>query len=133
MGKLEEIEARAAAATPGPWALKEQAADEYWFRNGYLEVKPIDLPVGGTFDNYGAPIPKGHANAEFIARAREDIPYLITRVRLLEAALKGVEWKFDGWMSMKCPECDGSEPDHYDDCKIGEALRAELPTLTPSV
>lgn len=57
--RLDEIEARLSAATPGPWT-----------RTQWEEEQP-----GVPWD----------ADAEFIAHAREDVPALIAVVRKVEA------------------------------------------------
>lgn len=57
--RLDEIEARLSAATPGPWT-----------RTQWEEEQP-DVPWD--------------ADAEFIAHAREDVPALVAVVRAVEA------------------------------------------------
>jgi hypothetical protein len=78
MMNLDEIEARANAATPGPWRDKHQVCSEVWGQ----------APDSQTCSMQIARI--GHAqfdvlNAAFIAAARTDVPALIARVRELEA------------------------------------------------
>jgi hypothetical protein len=68
---LDEIEARANAATPGPW--------KYCAGSGAIEGVNT-LIVRGAWPNSGP----------FIAHARTDVPALIARVRELEAALKDI-------------------------------------------
>lgn len=57
--RLDEIEARLSAATPGPWTR------EQW------EAEQPDVPWG--------------ADAEFIAHAREDMPALVVAVKAVRA------------------------------------------------
>lgn len=63
---LDLIEARANAATPGPW--------HYVFGYGFDWHTSQD----------GAPT----ANTEFACMAREDVPAMVARIRELETALK---------------------------------------------
>lgn len=73
--RLAEIEAREAAATPGPWHRLDFAhdANDVWigpsFRNVIAQVVPDDAS----------------ADAAFIAHAREDVPWLLAEVRRLRA------------------------------------------------
>ena len=87
---LDEIEARANAATPGPWrpvyedAFNPAKDDELDKRDAYWVAGP-DY-VERTYDGYSF---WNEADAEFVAAAREDIPRLCRAVReLYEAALK---------------------------------------------
>ena len=71
------IEARAKAATEGPW---KTVTDTTGHRNTFINaphsfVCTLDLPRG----------PARKANAEFIAHARQDIPALIAHIKVLEA------------------------------------------------
>jgi hypothetical protein len=78
---LDEIEARANAATPGPW-------EAYFTLHGDpMVVEQGQGPFGAVTLPSTAPDDYGKANAEFIAHAREDIPALVQRVRELEQTL----------------------------------------------
>ena len=76
MKRLDEIEARANAASPGPWFDEERNLDEPWdlttvyygFHNG--ETPDRDLVAEAAYDN-----------AEFIAHARQDVPALVAALR----------------------------------------------------
>lgn len=84
---LEEIEARANAATDGPWWAWDRGVG--WH---------IALGTPKDVDDWGHPshlLPEGfrtdisrQADAEFIAHARTDIPKLIEEVRRLRTQLK---------------------------------------------
>jgi hypothetical protein len=98
---LDEIEARATAATPGPWKVYEQPIR---FHTGTADVEQM---IGQAWDHpqMKAPYPVigvathidfdtrkpvsvvrfADNTAEFVAHAREDVPALIARVRELEA------------------------------------------------
>lgn len=72
--RLAEIEARAKAATEGPWIESEMQVAAV--TRGVIAVIPTPR-VGGVFDC--------QQNKAFIAHAREDIPYLLTTLRAAEA------------------------------------------------
>ena len=86
---LDAIEARANAATPGPWTYHEGC--------GYVEVPPcgaIEFKPGWERSvHFLARVHNNHVEGEdglgfdgpFIAAARTDVPALIARVRELEA------------------------------------------------
>ena len=83
---LTAIEARAKAATPGPWWTRP----DYGCDNAcvYWNSDRPDVINGSTestliYDEGGHSV----ADAEFIAHAREDIPALIAEVRRLEGEL----------------------------------------------
>lgn len=68
---LDAIEARANAATEGPWTA---------YPDGFVWTKQPILgdPVSGSVEL---------ADAQFIAAARQDVPALVAEVRRLRAAL----------------------------------------------
>lgn len=81
---LDAIEARANAATPGPW-------------NAWDRGVGFHIALGDERDDWGRPedlLPEGlrtdigrRADAEFIAAARTDVPALVAEVRRLRAEL----------------------------------------------
>jgi hypothetical protein len=79
---LDAIEARANAATLGPWMQPEEGQGsrtrvcDQW-HSVVLSTTPRD---------------QGSANAEFIAHARTDIPALVDYARRLEEAVAGLEY-----------------------------------------
>ena len=79
---LDEIERRANAATPGPWAVYEKPHP--W---GYWTVQDADgkdvFDDGSAGAEYGQTC--GIADRDFLVAARTDVPALIARVRELEA------------------------------------------------
>ncbi len=96
--QLREIEARAAAATPGPWHPLPSHASA--FENpvtGELVSTVVALAVcdtdGDPVQNGGA---EGTPNAVFIAHAREDVPALIAEVRRLMKALEEADDAISG-------------------------------------
>ena len=103
--RLEEIEARANAATPGPWESDgtvnegaygsgEDCSEGFqsyfvWSEKGRI-VDTLNSDVAEVqeeFDEDGVHAwdHVGSQNTDFIAHAREDIPWLIARVKKLEA------------------------------------------------
>ncbi len=87
---LDAIEARANAATPGPWEVEEYV--------GVLEsTSVLDRVSEPTHDwerrIIASSLPDEPADAAFIAHARTDVPALIAevrRLRVMEARLKEV-------------------------------------------
>jgi hypothetical protein len=79
---LDAIEARANAATPGPWAVYEKP--DPW---GYWAVQDADGK--DVFDDGSAGAEYGQtcsiADRDFLVAARTDVPALVARVRELEA------------------------------------------------
>ena len=83
MNRLTEIEARANAATEGPWEHEPPPGP------GEDPMRPICVypkEDGGTLA-YVQPL---EADAEFIARARTDVPWLLEQVKLRDKALEAV-------------------------------------------
>lgn len=85
--RLAEIEARADAATPGPW---EADLDRHGETRGIWPTTPGGEQIIGSYvaaDGFDSVGWSGGTddNLRFIAHARDDIPWLINRVRELEA------------------------------------------------
>ena len=129
MNRLNEIEARANAATEGPWEWEGEAKAEWELgANSLVPSRRPDDPVlyGYGYDASGIEV-KTPADAEFIAHSRTDVPWLLEQVerrdKALEAAahvthptmaelLKKLEKK--GFVT-----CRTSEKDHR--CKVVSA------------
>lgn len=91
--KLSEIEARARAATPGPWLVcaAEDAAEGLpvaFFGRG---SGPKDVAVRSD----GPPRGTADDDAAFVAHAREDVPALVAEVRRLQKANEALVAAFD--------------------------------------
>lgn len=94
---LDAIEARANAATEGPWEAMCFDSDhsKYEFSCSVITEDVGDSVCG--FDALGRLGNERHAkddgwhDAQFIAAARTDVPALVARVRELEAAVERVE------------------------------------------
>ena len=77
MNRLDEIEARANAATVGPWM-------GIMYPDGFL-----GRVIGGNGFGVAEDFPDD-ADAEFIAHARTDVPWLLEQVKLRDKALEAV-------------------------------------------
>ena len=83
MKRLDEIEARANAATEGPWEWEGEAKAEWEIgANSLVPSRRPDDPVlyGYGYDASGIEV-KTPADAEFIAHARTDVPALAAVAR----------------------------------------------------
>jgi hypothetical protein len=96
---LSAIEARAAAASPGPWVVHTS---------------------GGSWDIYeGVPVTtlilsahRHEQDATFVAHARADIPALVGEVQRLEAALAAMRDAVDAaWSLVLSAECKRADKD----------------------
>ena len=92
MNRLDQIEARANAATEGPWEWEGDAKAE-WEEgaNSLVPSRRPDDPVlyGYGYDASGIEV-KTPADAEFIAHARTDVPWLLEQVERRDKALEAV-------------------------------------------
>lgn len=83
MKRLNEIEARANAATEGPWEWEGEAKGEWEIgANSLVPSRRPDDPVlyGYGYDASGIEV-KSPADAEFIAASRTDVPALVSVAR----------------------------------------------------
>jgi hypothetical protein len=112
MSRLDEIEARAAKATEGPWGWRTAPHPDKPMSKGewmegcvtgvaphlYVTIVEADEALSGE-EGYRVTCVTGdgldsYKNADFIAHARADIPYLIAQVRERDAAI-----------AAKCEKC----------------------------
>jgi hypothetical protein len=83
--RIEQIKERAGKATAGPWNYCESDGVFY---------SPDKTPVGCVYNNVDSGTdeiddePSRH-NGYFIANAREDVPWLLERIRELESQAHG--------------------------------------------
>lgn len=77
--RLEQIKARAAAATPGPWDCYGDGAHEVFDAGEYSDGDPGEVV---------APVVTKLNDAEFIAQAREDIPALLDEIDRLHEEVR---------------------------------------------
>jgi len=81
---IEEIEARANAAKPGPWKRAE-------YEHGFEVQTGPDYGVCSVFKNTHGGFGQQIDNLEFIAHARTDIPRLTTALRAAQARIEAME------------------------------------------
>lgn len=81
-GELKEIEARADAASNGPW----RAVDLRHQRGGQIRIFPA-MGEGYILANVLAKGDRPEADAEFIAHAPTDVRALLAEIRELQAEL----------------------------------------------
>ena len=84
MSRLDEIKARADAATEGPW-VRDMHSPDMSGRSGWYIRGPRKLGLRSMVLN--ARMLSG--DAEFVEAAREDVPWLVDQVESLE------RWKFE--------------------------------------
>lgn len=92
MNRLDKIEARTNAATEGPWEWEGEAKAEWEIgANSLVPSRRPDDPVlyGYGYDASGIEV-KTPADAEFIAHARTDVPWLLEQVERRDKALEAV-------------------------------------------
>ena len=83
MTRLEEIEARANAATAGPWS----ETDDY--------IQKVEPPWSASHDAIAHDVMRDEDRI-FIAHARSDIPWLLARIKALEkVAVAAFAWRDD--------------------------------------
>src|SRR5687768_14913613 len=124
--ELQAIEARAKAATEGPWeAVQSFGADAV----GQVVTPPAESSPQeqrGYSESTGAPIfvcaddngtyfcDMKPADALFIAHARADVPALAAEVRRLRALLKAAEWHWSGDSgAATCPHCGNEQSEGH--------------------
>jgi len=90
--RTDEIRARAAAATPGHWGTGYDGQGTYT-----IEAQPRFVPGSGAASVNDGVVARlagqpgdeqTYSNADFIASARDDVPYLLDRVAELEKQLR---------------------------------------------
>jgi len=121
---LDAIEARAKAATPGPWNYEHDTELEKGCRCGSC-LEPIDgrmIVESRKHDMVAV------ADARFIAHAREDVPALIAELRRLReenARLKAFAEAVVENFDCDCEELPTGDTCFW--CKAKEALRRAKP------
>jgi hypothetical protein len=87
--RLAEIEARANAATPGPWDARDHPD------LGHRDVRAVGIGMAGDHRHKVADCwpaswtsaEQARANADFVAAARADVPDLAAEVRRLQTTI----------------------------------------------
>ena len=110
MSRLDEIKARAEAATKGPWSFD-------WSEGEVPVFYGQTTKISGTFSVEANTI----EDAEFIAAAREDVPWLIECIGELNGAIC--------W-DTTCLNCSSLLDSNYDQYMRAEIAEAEVERLT---
>jgi hypothetical protein len=84
MTRIEEIKQRVDAATEWPW---EGEVRKAYLDSKYIDAHSLDSELEYIISSEGDFLEVIRADATFIAHAREDIPYLLQRIEVLEGAL----------------------------------------------
>jgi hypothetical protein len=84
---LDAIEARCAAASPGPWTSYVEGRD-HWSGDDFIRVSEADdePDMYVSRAEAGAIRPASASDLDFIAAARQDVPSLVAEIRRLRAA-----------------------------------------------
>ena len=86
---LDAIEARAGAATPGPWKAfvegRDHLSGDDFLRTGGLDDSAPDMYVSLAYSNKSGAVPASPNDLDFIASSRQDVPRLVAEARRLRA------------------------------------------------
>jgi hypothetical protein len=85
--RIEEIRARVDAATPGPWGTSRDLNGTYTIKHGTRITREEGFGSDGDVAVLAGDEQAAYSNGSFIARAREDVPFLLDRIAQLEALL----------------------------------------------
>ena len=115
--RLDEIKARAEAATKGPWS--DSAGDGY---GPFLAINSAGATVARC--DYGPY--EGSRDAEFVAHARSDVPALVAAVEEVLELHKPAIWppssfSFDDPTATRCKGCARRYP-----CPTVQAINTAL-------
>ena len=116
MSRLDEIKARADAATEGPW-VRDMHSPDMSGRSGWYIRGPRKLGLRSMVLN-SRMLP---GDAEFIEASREDVPWLIERIGELNGAIC--------W-DTTCLNCSSLLDSNYDQYMRAEIAEAEVERLT---
>jgi hypothetical protein len=89
--ELDDIEQRAAAATPGPWVAfvedRDHTSGDDFIRTGGLDDDQPDMYISHYLGATSIKVPA--ADLDFIAQSRQDLPRLVAEVRRLRREAEG--------------------------------------------
>ncbi len=126
---LEEIEARLAAATPGPWDADGTEVSQHWSRpEPWLTIATNEVDcMAYCYGGRGRGVERVE-DAEFIAHAPEDIRALLAEVKRLQAQIDAVKALHcqDAVQPRYCAECSDFGTDQF---PAGELIEWPCPTL----
>lgn len=108
--ELKAIEARADAATPGPWR---------WLNPRMIYSENTEVLCAWAIHADDSDIDCDGADRAFIVAARTDIPALVAEVRRLRRVIAAAEQNGDRPMAYPiCPWCQSEHPTrHLTDCE----------------
>jgi hypothetical protein len=109
VGRFAKILARADAATKGPWKWSEKRLSSV--------VESSEFVIS---DSSYAP------DAEFIAHAREDVPFLLAALAAAEAALRGVANAYGCYAGCTAALPGGEGRTHRPACRAARAALASV-------
>ncbi|MCL2215419.1 MAG: hypothetical protein FWB91_00230 [Defluviitaleaceae bacterium] len=99
--RIDDIRARADAASPGPWVyFHKRKYEEHHVGVPSAQVKPFS-----KIALFSDGCPTGSADAEFIAHARQDVPYLLDIIAGMRLCLLG-----------QCQYCVNAKDDEGNSC-----------------
>ena len=113
MTRLDEIKARAEAGTSGLWVNPHGAMEKY----GYEFINSPSGIVASKIDN--------HANAEFIAQSRTDVPALVAAVEAVLAIHVPIDPDSIG-RNKRCRSCTAAYGFSVCPCPTVVAIQAAL-------
>ena len=123
MSILDEIQARADAATEGPWAV--EVDDDGFDGASVLLDDGVGWGTAYICQDMHQGESEGVADAEFISHAREDVPKLVAALRAVEVLAE--QWRYKGefgwgaWQEGHGPSPEGAT---YDDASA--AIRGAI-------
>ena len=141
---LDAIEARCAAATPGPW--RQCGADRKGCACGMVWSEPADFVVAqgekgeraGGFCGFDVDDETISTNMRFVAHARSDVPALLAEVRRLTARLALAQASLIDnceWHGSICDEFDNSGGEYCEGecqpCAIMQRMNKALDGYKP--
>lgn len=112
--RLAEIEARANAATTGPWRMYDGwgPSDDGYHRVLYIGSDD-DLARVVDTEHGSEDVRIRKVDAEFIAHTREDVPWLIERLREAHATILVFVDEDDATKVKPCKDCHCALADHH--------------------
>ena len=101
MSRLEEIRERESKATPGPWGYRQAVGGQIPCHGSKAHFSKARICGGPECVRVGVVDSGEMADLEFIAHAREDIPWLRGEVERLNQALKRKGGEADGTVDLE--------------------------------
>ncbi|GAA2485103.1 hypothetical protein GCM10010406_21700 [Streptomyces thermolineatus] len=93
--RLDQTRARAEAATPGPWGTYRDLNGAYTIQARVRTTAHGMVTDGAVAEILADSDDQGYSDAQFIAEAREDVPFLLAEVERLRAERDALQTSFD--------------------------------------